>query len=44
LVGRNTLGYGSLISYMRLPNSGLIVGFEYGTFLNEDERPILKQV
>ncbi|WP_039929221.1 S41 family peptidase [Thermoanaerobacter siderophilus] len=37
LVGRNTLGHGSLTSYMRLPNSGLIVRFEAGTILNRDE-------
>ncbi|EMT39633.1 Periplasmic protease [Thermoanaerobacter thermohydrosulfuricus WC1] len=36
LVGRNTLGHGSLTSYMRLPNSGLIVRFEAGTILNRD--------
>jgi C-terminal processing protease CtpA/Prc len=37
LIGRNTLGDGSLTSYMRLPNSGLIVRFEAGTVLNRDE-------
>jgi len=36
LVGRSTLGHGSLPSYMRLPNSGLIVIFETGTILNRD--------
>ncbi|TCO64233.1 S41 family peptidase [Caldanaerobacter subterraneus] len=36
LVGIRTRGDGWPIGYMRLPNSGLIVSFEYGTILNED--------
>lgn len=36
LIGRSTSGDGSLTSYMRLPNSGLIVRFEAGTILNRD--------
>ncbi|MGB9680253.1 MAG: S41 family peptidase [Thermoanaerobacteraceae bacterium] len=36
LIGRSTSGDGSLTSYMRLPNSGLIVRFEAGTVLNRD--------